>query len=108
MTILHKNTTKPSARCITINIKRLCDVQLCQHMRCSQQLLQSLKCFITLCIPDIVLILLQKISDVFSNIGEVQNESSVINSQSTDLMQNPWWFPIEHIAHLARIHGYSL
>jgi hypothetical protein len=64
-----------------------------------------------LCIPDIVLILLRKISDVFSNLREVQNESSVINSQSketTDLMQNPWWIPIEHILHLPRIHRYSL
>jgi hypothetical protein len=97
MTILHKNKTKPSAKCITINIETLRDVQLCQHRSCSQQLLQSLECFITLCIPDILHIFLQNISDGFSDLREFQDESSIITSQSeetTDLMHNPWWLPI--------------
>jgi hypothetical protein len=70
MTILHKHTTKPDARCITVNIKGLGDVWLCQHRRGSQQLLQGLECFITLCILD-KLLFLQKISDGFDNLGEV-------------------------------------
>jgi hypothetical protein len=111
MTVLQKSTAKPSARCITINIKGLGDVRLCQHMRCSQQLLQSLECFITLCIPDKLLLFLQKIIIGFSNLGEVQDESAVVASQSekiADLMHSPWRLPIQHISHLARIHRYSL
>jgi hypothetical protein len=52
-------------------IEGLCDVRLCQHRRCSQQLLQGLQRFITLCIPDKFLLFLQKISDGFGNLGEV-------------------------------------
>jgi superfamily I DNA and/or RNA helicase len=97
MIVLHKNTVKPSARCITINIERLHNVRLCQHRRCSQQILQCLERFITLDIPDILLIFLQKISDELSNLGEVQNEFLVITNQSkeiVDLMHSPWWLTI--------------
>jgi hypothetical protein len=66
---LHKNTAKPNARCIAINIKGLGDVRLCQHRGCSQQLFQSLKCLITLNILDKFLLFLQKISDGFGNLG---------------------------------------
>jgi hypothetical protein len=52
MTFLHEDIAKPSARCITVNIEGLCDVRLCQHRRCSQQLLQGLERFTTLGIPD--------------------------------------------------------
>jgi hypothetical protein len=77
-TSLHENTTKPSARCITVNIEGLCDVRLCQHKRCSQQLLQGLERFIMLGIPDKFLIFLQKIRDGFGNLREVQNESAIV------------------------------
>jgi hypothetical protein len=92
MTFLHEDTTKSSVRCITTNIEGLCDVWLCQHMRCSQQLFQGLECFITLCIPDKFLIFLQKISDGFGNIGEVWNKHAIVASQAektADLMHNP-------------------
>jgi hypothetical protein len=78
MTFLDVNTAKPSVRCITINIEGLCDVRLCQHRRCSQQLLQGLERFITLGISDKFLIFLQKIRDEFGNLGEVQNESAIV------------------------------
>jgi hypothetical protein len=71
MSLLHEDTTKPSARCITVNIEGLCDARLCQHRRCSQQLLQGLERFITLYILDKFLLFLQKISDGFDNLGEV-------------------------------------
>jgi hypothetical protein len=71
MTVLHKNTTKPSARSITTNIKRLHNVRLCQHRICSQQLLQGLERFIMLYILDVLLIFLQKISDGFGDFREV-------------------------------------
>jgi hypothetical protein len=109
--VLHKNTTKPSSRCITINIKGLGDVWLCQHKRCSQQLLQCLKCFITLCILNKLLLFLQKISVGFGNIGEVRDESKIIASQSektADLMDSPWRPPIQHNPYHARIHRHSL
>jgi hypothetical protein len=77
-TFLHEDTTKPNARCITSNIKGLCDVRLCQHRRCSQQLLQGLERFITLGILDKFLLFLQKIRDGFGNLGEVQNESAIV------------------------------
>jgi hypothetical protein len=70
MTFLHENTTKPSARCITVNIEGLRDVRLCQHRRCSQQLLQGLN-FIMLRILDKLLNFLQEISNGFGNLGEV-------------------------------------
>jgi hypothetical protein len=97
MTILHKDTTKPCARCITINIERLHDVLLCQNRRCGQQLFQGLERFIMLCIPAIFLIFIQKISDGFGDFREVQDESMIIASQSEEavnLMHSPWWLPI--------------
>jgi hypothetical protein len=92
VTLLHENTTKPSTRCITVNIEGFCTVQLCQHRRCSQQLLQGLECFITLCILDKLLIFFQKISDGFGNLGEIWNKSAIVSSQAekaVDLMHNP-------------------
>jgi hypothetical protein len=77
----------------------------------SQQLLQSLGRFITLCIPDKFLLFLQKISDGFGNLGEVWNKSTIIVSQAEKvavLMHSPWWLPIQHLSNLARIHGYPL
>jgi hypothetical protein len=68
MTFLHENTTKPNAQCITINIEALCGVWLCQHRRYSQQLLQGLECFITLCILDKLLFFFLKISNGFGNL----------------------------------------
>jgi hypothetical protein len=97
MTVLHNNTTKLSARCITINIEGLHDVRLCQHRRCHQSVLQSLECFITLYIPEVLLLYLQKSCDEFSNLEEIQDESSIVTNQpeeTADLMHSPWRVPI--------------
>jgi hypothetical protein len=91
-------------------IKGLCDVRLCQHRRCSQQLLQGLERFITLCIPDKFLLFLQKISDWFRNLGEVQNKSTIVASQAekaVNLVHNPWWLSIQYLSNLIQIHKYS-
>jgi hypothetical protein len=88
----------------------LCDVRLCQHRRCSQQLLQGLERFIMLCNLDKFLLFLQKISDGFGNFGEVRNISTIVASQAektVNLMHNPWRLPIQYLSNLARIHGYS-
>jgi hypothetical protein len=80
-------------------------------MRCSQQLLQGLERFITLCIPHKFLIFLQKISDGFGNLGEVWNKPAIVASQAektADLMHNPWWLLIKHRSNLAHIHRYSV
>jgi hypothetical protein len=56
-----------------------------------------LECFIKLCIPDILFVFLQKISDGFGDLKEVQDEPSIITHQSegtADLMHNPWRLPI--------------
>jgi hypothetical protein len=50
-----------------------------------------------LCILDKLLLILQKISDGFGNLGEVQDESVIIASQcekTMDLMHSPWQHPI--------------
>jgi hypothetical protein len=110
VTFLHENTAKPSTRCITVNNEGLCDVWLCQHRRCSQQLPKGLERFITLCIPDKFLLFLQKISDGLGNLGEVQNKSVIVASQAkktADLMHSSWRLPIQYFSNLARIHGYS-
>jgi hypothetical protein len=65
----------------------------------------------TLCIPDKFLLFLQKISDRFDNLGEVQNKSTIVASQAkkaVDLMHSHWRLPIQHLSNLARIHEYSL
>jgi hypothetical protein len=111
VTFLHENTAKPSSRCITVHIKGLCDVRLCQHRGCSQQLLQGSERFITLSIPDKSLLFLQKIYNEFGNLREVQNKPTIVASQAvkaSDLMHGPWWLPIQHLSNLAQIHGYSL
>jgi hypothetical protein len=108
---LHEDTTKSSARSITVNIEGLYDVQLCQHRRCSYQLLQGLERFITLCIPDKFLLFLQKISDGFDNLAEVCNKSEIVASQAeeaADLMHSPWQLLIQHLSNLVWIHRYSL
>jgi hypothetical protein len=108
---LQENTAKPSIRCVTVHIEGLCDVRLCQHRGCSQQLLQSLECFIVLSIPNKFLLFIQKIRNGFGNLGEVQNKYVIIASQAekaSDLMHSPWRLPIQHLLNLARIHGYSL
>jgi hypothetical protein len=67
--------------------------------------------FITLSIPDKLLLFLQEIRNGFGNLGEIQNKSVIIASQAEkapDLMHNPWWLPIQHLSNLPRIHGYSL
>jgi hypothetical protein len=82
-----------------VNIEGLCDVRLCQHKRCSQQVLQGLERFIMLCISDKFL-LLQKISDGVGNLGEVQNKSMTIASQAektANLMHSPWRLPIQYL-----------
>jgi exonuclease III len=81
-TFLHEDTAKSNVRCITVNIERLYEVRLCQHMRCSQQLLQGSKRFITLSIPDKFLLFLQKISDGFGNFEKVRNKSAIVASQA--------------------------
>jgi hypothetical protein len=70
-----------------------------------------LKYFITLGIPDKLLLFLQKVGDGFDDLGKVWDEPMIIVSQSektADLMHSPWRLPIQHIPYLARIHGYSL
>jgi hypothetical protein len=91
-TFLHENTAKPSARCIIVNIEVLHDVRLCQHRRCSQQLLQGLEHFITLRILNKLLIFLQKISNGFDNFGEVWNKSVIVAREAekaVNLMHSP-------------------
>jgi hypothetical protein len=110
MTFLHEDTVKPSARCITVNIEGHCDVQLCQHRRCSQQLLQDLELFITLGIPNKFLLFLPKISNGVGNLREAQNKSTIVASQAekaVDLMHSPWRLSIQHFSNLAWIHEYS-
>jgi hypothetical protein len=109
VTLLHENTAKLSTRCITLNIEGLCDVRLCQHRGCSQQLLQGLERFITLYVPDKLLIFLQKISDGFDSLREVWNKSVIVASKAekvVDLMHSPWWLLIQYFSNLGRIHGY--
>jgi hypothetical protein len=63
-----------------------------------------------LCILDKLLIFLQKISNGFDNLREVQNKSAIVASQAekaADLMHSPWRLPIQHFSNFARIHGYS-
>jgi hypothetical protein len=70
-----------------------------------------LKYFITLGIPDKLLLFLQMVSDGFDDLGKVWDEPMIIVSQSektADLMHSHWRLPIQHIPYLARIHGYSL
>jgi hypothetical protein len=96
-TVLYKNTTKSSARCITIDIKGFYDVWLFKHRRCSRQLLQSLECFITLCILDILLLFLQKNNNRFGNVREVMDECAIVASQSektVNLMHSSLRLPI--------------
>jgi hypothetical protein len=62
-------------------------------------------------ILDKFLLFLQKISDEFGNLEEVQNKSMIVASQCekvADLMHSPWRLPIQHLSNLAWIHGYSL
>jgi hypothetical protein len=108
---LHENTAKPSTRCVTVHIERLCDIRLCQHGGCSQQLLQSLERFIALNIPNKFLLFLQKIRNGFGNLREVQNKSTIVANQAekaSDLMHSPWQLLIQHLSNPAQIHGYSL
>jgi hypothetical protein len=68
------------------------------------------ECFITLYIPDKLLLFLQKISNGFGNFGEIQNKSAIVASQAektTDLMHSPWRLPIQYFSNLAQINGYS-
>jgi hypothetical protein len=56
-----------------------------------------LECFITLYIPEVLLLFLQKTSDEFSNLEEIQDESSIVTNQpeeTADLMHSPWRVPI--------------
>jgi hypothetical protein len=56
-----------------------------------------LECFITLCIPDILLLFLQKINDGFGDLGEVRDEFLIITDQfdeTVDLIHSPWRLPI--------------
>jgi hypothetical protein len=97
VTFLHYNTTNPNTRCVTVHIEGLCDIQLCQHRGCSQQLLQSSERFIALSIPNKFLLFLQKIRNGFDNLGEVWNKSAIVASQAekaSDLMHGPWRLPI--------------
>jgi hypothetical protein len=50
-----------------------------------------------LCILDVLLIVLQKISDGFDDFTEVRDESAIIASQpeeTANLMYSPWRLPI--------------
>jgi hypothetical protein len=61
-------------------------------------------------IPNKLLIFLQKISNGFGNLGEVQNKSTIVASQAekdADLMHSPWRLPIQHFSIFARVHRYS-
>jgi hypothetical protein len=58
-TFLHENTALPGTKCITIYVKGLHDVWLCQHRRGGQQLLQGLECFIMFHIPNKLFTFLQ-------------------------------------------------
>jgi hypothetical protein len=110
-TFLHENTAKPSIKCVTVHIEGLCDIWLCQHRGCSQQLLQSSECFIAISIPNKLLLFLQKICNGFGNLREVRNKSTIVASQvekASNLMHNPWLLPIQHLSNLAQIHRYSL
>jgi hypothetical protein len=49
-------------------------------------------------IPNKLLIFLQKTSNGFGNLGEVQNKSMIVASQAekaADLMHNSWRLPIQ-------------
>jgi hypothetical protein len=108
---MHENTDKPSTRCVTVHIEGLCDIRLCQHRGCSQQLLQGSECLITLSIPNKFLLFLQKICNGFGNLGEFRNKYAIVASQvenASDLMHGPWRLPIHHLLNLSQIHRYSL
>jgi hypothetical protein len=63
-----------------------------------------------LCVLDKLLIFLQKISDGFDNLEEVQNKSATVAYQAektANLMHSLWWLPIQYISNLAQIHRYS-
>jgi hypothetical protein len=53
---------------------------------------------------------LQKISDGFGNLGEVQNKSTIVARQVekvADLMHSSWRLSIQYLSNHAQTHGYS-
>jgi hypothetical protein len=51
--------------------------------------------------------LLEELGDWLRNLGEVQNEPSIIASQhkkTTYIMYIHWWLPFQHISYLAGVH----
>jgi hypothetical protein len=62
------------------------------------------------CIPNEPFTFLQRIGDGLGNLREIQDEPSIVASQSkktVNLVHILGRLPIEYIIHLARVNGYS-
>ena len=107
---LHKNTSETLTRCITIDREILAQIWQNQHWGGSQPLLQFLKVSLALLGPHKLSIFLQQSCHRLGKFRETFYEPSVISSQSQETMNLShigWWFPIQHISHLAWIYCYS-
>jgi hypothetical protein len=66
-----------------------------------------LESFITSINPDILASLLQELGNWLYDIGEVQNEPSIIASQPKETSYHGhgcWRLPFQDLVHLARVH----
>jgi hypothetical protein len=61
-------------------------------------------------ILDNFLLFIQKITNGFGNLGEVQNKTVIVATQAEKtmkVMHSPLRLPIQYLSNLSQIHGYS-